>query len=312
MSGIHKFISAIAVSFALMIMGAQGYEIGVGDVLAVELWQQPELSTTVTVYSDGTVILPVIGSVKVGGMHLTQAAALISKKLSTFNPRISQVTVRVAEFHSKSLFVLGEVARPGRYGFENIPDLVALLSEAGGFTEVAALSEVLILRTNPSSRDSWKDGKTLRVDLENIVNDGNLSSLPSLRPGDVIWVPRRSGYAGGSKVSIYGEVNNPGVYTIGSNTDFLDLILLAGGPTQEADLGRVQLVRAVRGLVMVNLDSYMKRGERKAMPRLSPNDVVVVGRKSRFWSTLWNGFRETVVVVGSVASIYWIYERVQE
>ncbi len=307
-----RFLWRIAVILFLTVTGVQGYEIGAGDVLEIAVWQQPQLGTTVTVYSDGTIILPVVGSVKVESMHPTQAAALISRRLSTFNPRISQVTVRVTEFNSKSLFVLGEVTRPGKYGFENIPDLVAVLSEAGGASEMAALSEILILRANPSPQDSWKNTRALPVDLESIINEGNLDLLPSLKPGDLIWVPRRSGYVGGKRVSIYGEVRTPGVYTLGSNTDFLDLILLAGGPTEEADLGRVELRRTMKGLVTIDLDSYLKEGGRGMIPRLNPGDVVVVSRKDRFWSTVWSGFRETVMVLGSVASIYWVYRRIQE
>jgi polysaccharide export outer membrane protein len=311
-SRIGSIIPVILLALPLVAPGAEGYEIGVGDLLEIEVWQQPELSTTVTVYSDGTVILPVIGSVKVEGMHPTQAATLVSRRLSTFNPRISQVTVRVAEFHSKSIFVLGEVASPGKYGFEVIPDLVAVVTEAGGFTEAAALSELLIVRASDSSPDSWKERKTLRLDLENIVNEGNLHLLPTLRPGDVVWVPRRSGYAGGNRVSIYGEVYNPGVYAIGSNADFLDVILLAGGPTEQADLGRIRLMRAAKGFVMVDLDSYLKRGERNLIPRLNPNDVVVVSREKEFWPRLWDGFREAVIVLAAVAEIYWIYDRLQD
>lgn len=307
-----KLISLIAVTFVLIGVGAWGYEIGVGDLLEVEIWQQPELSTTVSVYSDGTVILPIIGSVKVDKMTPTRAADLISKKLSTFNPRISQVTVRVIEFNSKSLFVLGEVATAGRYGFENIPDLVAVLTEAGGPTEEAALSDIIVLRANPSRQDSSKNGRALTVDLEKIINGGNLNLLPSLKPGDLIWVPRVSSRLGANRVSIFGEVNTAGVYTIGSDTDLLDLILLAGGPTEEADLGRVKLIRTMKGSVMINLGSYLRKGEKNMIPRLNPDDIVVVSRKSRFWSNLWNGFRETVMVLGTLVGIYLVYQTVEE
>ncbi len=302
--GDHKFLWAISVTFLLIVSVAASYEIGSGDVLEVDIWQQPELNTVATVYGDGTVILPVVGSVKLVGMTPAQAAGLISKKFSTFNPRISQVTVRVTEFNSKSLFVMGEVTTPGRYGFETIPDLVAVLSEAGGPTEDAALSGILITRSHSAS------GKALTVDLEKIISEGKVASLPGLMPGDLIWVSRRVGGVGVNKVSLLGEVNRPGVYTIGSDTDLLDLILLAGGPTEEGDLGRVQVMRTMRGSVVVDVDSHLKKGEKNAIPRLNGGDTVIVSRKRHLWSALWNGFRETVMVLGAVAGMYLVYDQV--
>jgi polysaccharide export outer membrane protein len=297
----------MAGAILLLCLGeVEGYEIGAGDVLEVEIWQQPELSSVVTVYSDGTIVLPVVGSVEVEGITPAEAADLISRRFMTFNPRISQVAVRVTEFNSKSLYVLGEVADPGRYSFERIPDLVTVLSEAGGVNAAAALSEILILRT-----DSLR-GRSLGVDVENLINQGNLSSLPGLRPGDVIWVPRRDGHVGESKVSIFGQVNNPGMYTIGSNTDLLSLILLAGGPREEADLGKVRLMRTGRGSTTINLDSYLDSGEGDVIPRLNPGDIIVVNKRSRFWSVAWGVFRETLAILGAGASLYLIYDTLQE
>lgn len=300
----HKFGLIPVLTLFLIFSEVVSYEIGAGDVLEVEMWQQPELSTTVTVYSDGTIILPVIGSVKVEGMTPAQASELISRRLSAFNPRISQVMLKVVEFNSRSIFVLGEVRAPGRYSFESIPDLLAVLSEAGGPTEEAALSEIFVLRANSSS------SRGLVVALEKAINERNLGSLPRLKPGDAIWVPSRSGYIGENRVSIFGEVNTPGVYTIGSDTDMLDLILLAGGPTEEADLGRVRLIRRTRGSTAINLDSYVKRGERDKIPQLNPDDLVIVSKRSHLWSTLWNGFRETVMVLGTIAGVYLVYQSI--
>lgn len=296
----------VAVLIGLILSEAWSYEIGVGDVLDIDMWQQPELSTTVRVYGDGTVALPVVGTVKVEGMTPAQAAELISRKLSVFNPRISQVAVKIVEFNAQSVFVLGEVRSPGRYGFETIPDLVTVLSEAGGTTEEATLSEVLILRKHPS------ESRGVTVDVEGIVNEKNLSLLPPLKPGDLIWVPGRGSRVGRNRVSVVGEVHSPGTYAIGSGTDLFDLILLAGGPTEEADLGRVKVLQSTGKAFVINVDSYLVRGERSKMMRLNPDDIVIVGRRSKFWSTVWNGFREVVTVLGAVASLYLIYNTLTE
>jgi protein involved in polysaccharide export with SLBB domain len=239
-------------------------------------------------------------------MTPVEAARVISKRFSSFNPRISQVTVSVTEFNFRSVYVLGGIASPGRYGFEEIPDLPAVLTIAGGPTGEAALSSILIVRPGSGS-----DG-ALTVDLEKAVSEGDLSSLPALRSGDLIWIPTASGYAGANRVSVLGQVTSPGMYAIGTETDVLDLILAAGGPTEEADLGRVRLMRPSVGVFTIDLHGYLERGERKLMPRPHRDDVLVVSEKSRFWSDLWNGFRDTVTAAAAVLAVYLAYERIVE
>jgi len=92
---------------------------------------------------------------------------------------------------------------------------------------------------------------------------------------------------------VWGQVRSPGAYSLSANPDVVELISAGGGPTVEADLSQVILVRAInKNRVRINLKQILSRGE--IIP-LSPGDVVIVPRS--FWYTL----RDQLTIVTSLA-----------
>ncbi|MES2766685.1 MAG: SLBB domain-containing protein [Bacteroidota bacterium] len=147
-------------------------------------------------------------------------------------------------YEKRSVSVVGEVALPGMFEFKEGDRLSAFVKFAQGFLPSALLDSVEIVRFNENNSEiertyvdlsSWRDYVTLPVSIDNDIE---------LRAGDRIFVRAIPDWQKPGTVAIKGEVQFPGSYAIGKNTERLkDIIALAGGFTQDADLENSILVR---------------------------------------------------------------------
>ena len=158
------------------------YVVGEADVLHINVWKEPELSQQVVVRPDGMISIPLIGVVKASGMTPTQLQDVLTAKLSRFITK-PQVSVTVTEIGSKSVFVTGEVAKPGAYALLTPMDVLQLIAKAGGVTPYAHRKSVFVLRS--------VDGKKqkLAVNYQQILRGANADQNISLLPGDTVVVP---------------------------------------------------------------------------------------------------------------------------
>jgi polysaccharide biosynthesis/export protein len=158
------------------------YVVGDGDVLHIDVWQEPEVSQNVTVRPDGNISLPLINEVKVGGMTPLQIQSLVADKLKSFVNQ-PKVTVTVTEVHSRKAFITGEVTRPGEYPLNTQVTVLQLIAQAGGFTPFAKTESVMILRID--------NGKELRLKFKyrEVLHGKNTEQNIALLPGDTVVVP---------------------------------------------------------------------------------------------------------------------------
>ncbi|OGC77972.1 MAG: hypothetical protein A2Z27_01560 [candidate division Zixibacteria bacterium RBG_16_50_21] len=290
----------------------QEYKIGVDDVIRVTFWQQPELNTVSKVTQDGKISVPVIGEVQASGLSTEELAKTVLEKISFYNRNISQATVTVVEYNSQKVFIQGQVSHPGKYSFELLPNLWDLIREAGGPTESADLSRVELIRG--SGKEA---GKSEIVNLKKLQERGELEKLPILRPGDAVNLPRLplgiqadgfggTPYTGKNVFYVYGEVARPGMFPLETNLDVLEGLVLAGGPTKEANLKKVKVVVKSSGYSQVyslNMDKYTREGT-PARFMLKPEDTVIVsGKKGSVLRSIWSGVRDVIPFAGAVASI---------
>jgi polysaccharide biosynthesis/export protein len=159
------------------------FVIGPGDVLAINVWKETEISKVVPVRSDGRISLPLIGEVQSAGLTPKQLEAEITKGLKDYVAEPS-VTVVVQEIHSKSINVLGMVARPGLYPLTKTMTVVDAIANAGGFRDFAKQKSIYILRQNP-------DGTQARLpfNYKEVIKGVNAAQNVKLQPGDNIVVP---------------------------------------------------------------------------------------------------------------------------
>lgn len=160
------------------------YTIGPEDILEISVWRNADLSKIVEVRPDGRISLPLIGDVTAVGRTASQLADTISAKLKDYkeNP---QVSIVVKEVHSYVIYVLGEVAHPGKFPLKSKTTLLQAVTIAGGFTPVAARNKIVVFRFAESGE---KDVK-IKASYDDIVLREAGGQNVLLKPGDTIVVP---------------------------------------------------------------------------------------------------------------------------
>ncbi len=199
---------------------AAEYRLGVGDVLRITVFQNPELTLESRLNEGGVLSFPLIGSVRVGGLSVPEAERLIADSLARGNfLRNPQVTIIVLQVRGNQVNVLGQVGRPGRYPLETadtrLTDMIAL---AGGVAPGGA--DVVVVT-------GTRDGKPFRdeVDLPALFAAGGAARDIVLRNGDAVWVDRQP------LVYIYGEVQRPGPMRLERGMTLLQALATGGGLT---------------------------------------------------------------------------------
>ena len=163
----------------------QQYLIGPGDILEVSVWNEPDLSKTVTVRLDKRISLPLIGDVVVTGITLKDMSNILTHKFSKYisNPN---VVVILKESKSKRYYLIGRVNQPGEFPLDFPLTVLQALARAGGFTEWAVTKDILIMRSS-----DWVSGKgsIQRFDYPAVIKGKNLQQNIKIMPGDTIVVP---------------------------------------------------------------------------------------------------------------------------
>jgi len=161
------------------------YKISPVDLIDVTVYQDPDLTRKVRVSQNGTISLPLVGFIKIGGLTLMEAEEEITQKLKRYiiDP---QVTLFIEEYGNQQIFVMGEVTKPGSYPMppEGHLTVMEAISVAGGFTPVAAKDRTRVLR-NVNGKNI-----TITIDVSAITKSGEKDKDMSLRPNDVVYVPQ--------------------------------------------------------------------------------------------------------------------------
>ena len=249
------------------------YQVGPGDVLQVSVYGNEDISRTPTVQPNGTIALPLLGDVGVVGLTLPE----IQRKLTTLlakdflvNP---QVEVKVKEYQSQFVSVVGEVNNPGRKPLRGRTRIFDVLIEAGGFTPRAS-GEVMITRRE----GTFEGGSgTLKLRFSGASpNPRDLVNLEvPLRNGDLITASAKY------YVTVEGEVTRPGRYPIEEEMTLSTAVVAAGGLTRFGKDGvKIRRVSPETGKTEI-LEADLKsiRNGKETDLVLRPNDVITVPRK---------------------------------
>src|SRR5438270_9168525 len=124
------------------------FVIGNDDLLAVNVWKEPDISRSVPVRSDGKISLPLVGEVQATGRTPLRLEQEIATRLQNY---ISQpeVTVMVQQVNSQRFNMLGQIARPGSYAIANSPTILDAIALAGGFRDFSKQTSINVLRQCP-------------------------------------------------------------------------------------------------------------------------------------------------------------------
>lgn len=157
--------------------------IGKNDVLAINVWKEPDISRSIPVRSDGKISLPLVGEIQAAGETPLKLEQNIASRLKNYIEE-PEVTVIVQQINSEKFNILGMVTKPGTYplvGSATVLDAIAL---AGGFRDFAKQKSIYVLRQNP-------DGSQARLpfNYKEVIKGRNTNQNVSLQPGDTIVVP---------------------------------------------------------------------------------------------------------------------------
>jgi len=207
-----------------------GYLLGPGDEIDIRCWGEgiEHLNTTVIVSAEGTIYLPLLGEISITGKSLSTIRSLLTQQLQAFYAN-SQVSVTVATTRVVTVFVTGDVKRPGRYELDGTATVLTALYAAGGPTGSGSLRNIRwISRNRPVTK----------VDLYPYLLHGEPLSDQPLRPGDTIFVGPI-----GPEIGITGQVQRPARYELTGPISCAEAIQLSGGLSPLAYTQHIEIWR---------------------------------------------------------------------
>jgi len=171
------------------------YFIEAGDVISVNVQPAEEFSKEVTVQPDGTIEIPMLGSMRAQGIKPDDLQKILTAKFSKYvaNPSI---TISVRKFSSSRVAVIGEIKQSGYFEYREGMRLLDLVAQAGGTQDYARRDKVRIFRRIKSADDKVSE-EVLKADLE-AVFAGKMDNNIMLVSGDIVYIPRK-GYSTGAK-----------------------------------------------------------------------------------------------------------------
>jgi polysaccharide export outer membrane protein len=269
---------------------SQGYHIASGDVLSIAVWGQEQFSQECEVNGAGTISYPLLGDIEAAGRTCLELQCELEEGLGQYLRR-PRAMVKVVGYGTAgtSVFVLGEVRRPGVYPVASRMGLLQALAAAGGATDLAS-GEVTIAKA--------RTGEIHTIGLETAVVGSPSRTEALIEPGDVIVLNRQPDADRQRRYAVLGEVPHPGMYDMPADGEVsvLDAMEEAGllgrdagadagaatgmtdAPNSVADLEHAMLTR---GEIVVPLNlSALLHGDTSQNVLLQEGDVLTIPRLS--------------------------------
>ena len=223
------------------------YIIGSGDLLEIQVWDNEDLHRKVEVSHEGEFTYPLIGKIHAFGLSVFGLETLIKDRLADGYLVSPQVTVSVAEYKSRKVFLFGEVKKPGTYFVRRKTHLLELISEAGGFADRAGWT-ITIVRPRSSLKsqgpvplEEAKENEIITVDRVRLTS-GHADDSFFVSEGDSIYVSEAP------RIFVTGKVEEPGEFKWEAGLTVHQAIILAGGPGTWGSSKRASIVRIENGV----------------------------------------------------------------
>jgi polysaccharide export outer membrane protein len=247
-----------------------GYRLYAGDVLHIQVFDNPDLETELRVPDSGNVTYPLIGEVKdLVGRTVEGLATELTKRLMDGFLRQAVVTITVKEYGKRTVTVMGSVGKPGNVELDPLRVTTAMqaIGDAGDFTEDANRVGSLVMR----------DNGRIALPVPRGTKPADLAQDIVLQPGDIIIVPRLD------RIFILGQVTKPGAIDLPSQEPLTvsKAVSLAGGFDKYAKQGHVQLIRSGQKVTDVDVAQILTGDTKIEDPILQAGDTVYVP-ESRF------------------------------
>jgi polysaccharide export outer membrane protein len=159
------------------------FVIGDDDVLAINVWKEPDVSRSIPVRSDGKISLPLAGEMQAAGLTPLALEREIASKLQSYISE-PEVTVMVQQINSQKFNILGMVAKPGSFSLTNSATVLDAIALAGGFRDFAKKKSIYVLRRNADGSEA-----RLPFNYNQVLKGQNPAQNIKLQPRDTIVVP---------------------------------------------------------------------------------------------------------------------------
>jgi polysaccharide export outer membrane protein len=238
------------------------YPLGPGDIVRIQVFQNPDLTTETRVSETGVITYPLVGSVKVGGLSIAEAENKLASALKKGGfIRQPQVTIVLLQMRGNQVSVLGQVNRPGRFPLETLSRVSDMLAAAGGTTPLGDDYAIVT---------GMRNGKSFRkvIDIPALYLEEKSAEDIILAGGDTVYVHRAPVFY------IYGEAQRPGAYRIERGMTVMQALAQGGGPTPRGSEWWLRLHRR-------NADGVVEKLSPEMTDVVQPNDIIYV-RESFF------------------------------
>lgn len=186
LKGVNTTISDQDISKEIAnIRNSQDYLLQAGDLVEIKVYKEDDMDRTLRISTNGSITFPLIGNVKIAGLTVGEAEQKLERALHSYL-KTPSVSFLIKEYANKTVYVLGQVKKPSSIAImpEKTMTLLEAITSAGGFTDIAAISRVKILRMENGVQ------KSIEVDVSQITKEGNKQYDVPLKPADVVFVPQ--------------------------------------------------------------------------------------------------------------------------
>jgi polysaccharide export outer membrane protein len=249
------------------------YILGAGDLVRINVYGSPDMLTEARLSSLGSISFPLIGEVVLGGLSPTSSEKKIADLLESGGfVKKAQVNLVVVQFQSQFVSVLGDVYKPGKYALDRPSTLSDVLALAGGVTPNG--SDMVTLIRNEAGKTSKQE-----FDLRDLMAAKNSASNPQVNRDDIVYV-------NGREVSVLGQVNRPGKYSVVSGVrTVLDFLSQAGGISASGADKIIVITHHDEKSVKreIDVDQLYRQGDTSANFELGDGDSIYVPRMPVFY-----------------------------
>jgi len=247
------------------------YVLQPNDYIQIVVYQEDDLTTTTRLSAKGNIVLPLIGTLQVGGMTVADTTTLIQQKYKEGYLRDPKVTLTMVEFAKRRFSVLGQVQKPGSFEMPQQEEVSILnaIAQAGGFTDTANASAVSVQRNTAGKEQIFT------IDVKEMAKEPTHTPF-DIEPGDVVTVNESSKLL----FTVLGQVQKPGSFEMQEETQvsILDAIAQAGGYTNIANPAKVNVRRKGTGaeqIFTINAKEMAKESTQQPF-YVQPGDVITV------------------------------------
>ncbi|MEE2709736.1 MAG: SLBB domain-containing protein [Gemmatimonadota bacterium] len=257
------------------------------------------LSRSLQVRPDGTIQYPFLSEEKITGFSLFELRLLVRTTLNQYlDAGIRAVDIAWEDGNAvgnisgdeATVSVLGQVVAPGEYTVPGRAGLQGALTAAGGPLPGALQRSIRIHRVTGEGHTE------ILVNLQSFYETGDLRYIPSLQEGDVVVVP---GGTASSAVSVVGAVVNPGSYQPLPGSKIFDVIVQAGGFSEDARSDLVRLIKPGKGVsedYTIDIKEFLESGQEPDNPPVSPGDIIMVPKRFISYGSVMGVLRDLTAI----------------